>query len=169
MYRYKVKRKDGSRKLRDRSWLDGLTGDFYSWTFLNDPMCAHLFLFFWVTCLGVLQWEESMGGSGAHAQSAHRVPLPTHQLQQIQGPVGRHRHSVMHCRRTTTHQNVPHWMSMCYKHLATRSLPCLSNLHDGQKREWQSRVCLQLTPSPLRGRRNTSQIMYLFIYRRFEP
>lgn len=30
-----------------------------------------------------------MGGGGSHAQSAHGVPLPAHQLQQIQRSVGR--------------------------------------------------------------------------------
>lgn len=55
---------------------------------------------FLVTCAGIPQWEESVGGSGSHAQSAHWVPLPAHQLQPIQRSMGwcgmkhsRHTHS----------------------------------------------------------------------------
>lgn len=53
-----------------------------------ETACSHK-VFFYVlthnkfTGAGVSQWEESVGGSGANAQSAHRVSLPAHQLQPI--------------------------------------------------------------------------------------
>lgn len=60
-----------------------------------------------MTWAGVLQWEESVGGSGSHAQSAHRVPLPAHQLQPIQRSM---EWCCMMCSRFTT---VCMWVDVC--------------------------------------------------------
>lgn len=126
---------------------------------------------FLVTCTGLLQWEESVGGSGSHAQSTHWVPLPAHQLQQIQRPVGRH--SMMHTRNahTWTHINgctcvtsissYPSWVSLAFQICAC----------DGWQRPRERvtiKVRLQLTPHLISQinitQEHLSQMIYLFFY-----
>lgn len=98
--------------------LDSCT-QFLFYKVAKDVCCTITISFHLIMYPGVLQWEESMGGSGTHAQSSHWVPLPAHQLQQIQRPMAGY--STMN-----THQCSKH-AGGCLVYVCM-SLPWLSNL-----------------------------------------
>lgn len=119
---------------------------------------------FLVACAGVPQREVSMGGGCSHAQSAHRVPLPAHQLQQIQGPMGGH--SVIHSRHTHTHEHM--WVDIHVRYMchwckqAPVSLLCALQRADSANTSRENDN-LQLTQIIITGE-HLSQMIYLFFY-----